>query len=65
MRESAPTCHEDEAAYRSVSQAAGKTVTWDAIAIFPFEEDTIAEEWVARDEVAMLLQLGAIVPLSA
>jgi hypothetical protein len=25
----------------------------------------IAEEWVARDEVAMLLQLGAIAPLSA
>ena len=55
----------DEITRVGVVPAAGKTVTWDAIAIFRFEGDTIAEEWVARDEVAMLLQLGAIAPPSA
>jgi predicted ester cyclase len=45
-----------------VVPAAGKAVTWDAIAIFRFAGGKIVEEWVARDEVAMLLQLGAIRP---
>ena len=36
----------------------GKTVTWNAIAIFRFEEDRIIEEWVTRDELGVILQLG-------
>src|SRR5678815_659282 len=33
----------------------GKTVTWNAIAIFRFQEQKIIEEWVTRDELAMIL----------
>jgi len=36
----------------------GKTVTWNAIAIFHFQEDRIIEEWVTRDELGVVLQLG-------
>jgi predicted ester cyclase len=36
----------------------GKTVSWDSIAIFRFEEDKIVEEWVTRDELGIILQLG-------
>jgi predicted ester cyclase len=36
---------------------AGKTVTWPAIAIFRFREGKIAEEWVCRDELGMLIEL--------
>ena len=36
----------------------GKTVTWNAIAIFRFEADRIIEEWVTRDELGVVLQLG-------
>ena len=36
----------------------GKTVTWNAIAIFRFEDDKIIEEWVTRDELGVILQLG-------
>ena len=36
----------------------GKTVSWNAIAIFRFEEDRIIEEWVTRDELGVILQLG-------
>jgi len=39
---------------------AGKTVTWSAIAIFRFREGKIAEEWVSRDELGMLIQLGVL-----
>ena len=38
----------------------GKTVTWNAIAIFRFEQDRIIEEWVTRDELGVILQLGLI-----
>jgi len=34
----------------------GKTVTWNAIAIFRFEDDRIIEEWVTRDELGVILQ---------
>ena len=37
---------------------AGKTVSWNAIAIFRFDGGKIIEEWVARDEVGMILQFG-------
>jgi predicted ester cyclase len=40
----------------------GKTVTWNAIAIFRFEDHKIIEEWVVRDEMAMALQFGLIKP---
>ena len=36
----------------------GKAVTWNAIAIFRFEDDRIIEEWVTRDELGVILQLG-------
>jgi predicted ester cyclase len=39
---------------------AGKTVTWSAIAIFRFHEGRIAEEWVSRDELGMLIELGVL-----
>ena len=29
----------------------GKTVEWDAMAMFRFENDKIAEEWVSNDEL--------------
>lgn len=40
----------------------GKKVTWNAIAIFRFDEHKIIEEWVTRDEMAMALQFGLIKP---
>jgi predicted ester cyclase len=40
----------------------GKTVSWNAIAIFRFEEQKIIEEWVTRDELAMILQFGLLEP---
>ena len=39
---------------------AGKTVTWSAIAIFRFRDGKIAEEWVNRDELGMLIELGVL-----
>jgi predicted ester cyclase len=36
---------------------AGKPVSWPAIAIFRFREGKIAEEWVCRDELGMLIEL--------
>ena len=40
----------------------GKTVTWNAIAIFRFDNHKIIEEWVTRDEMAMALQFGLVKP---
>ena len=40
----------------------GKTVSWKAIAIFRFGEQKIIEEWVTRDELAMILQFGLLEP---
>jgi predicted ester cyclase len=39
---------------------AGKAVTWAAIAIFRFRDGKIAEEWVSRDELGMLIDLGVL-----
>ena len=36
--------------------------TWNAIAISRFENNKIIEEWVARDELGMILQFGLIEP---
>jgi predicted ester cyclase len=38
----------------------GKTVRWDAIAIFRFQNGKIAEEWVNRDELGMLMSAGVL-----
>jgi hypothetical protein len=35
-------------------------VSWNAIAIFRFEDHRIVEEWVTRDELAMVLQFGLL-----
>jgi predicted ester cyclase len=37
-----------------------KDVTWDAIVIFRFQNGKIAEEWVSRDELGMLLSAGIL-----
>ena len=39
---------------------AGKTVTWPAVAIFRVRDGKIAEEWVSRDELGMLIDLGVL-----
>jgi predicted ester cyclase len=39
---------------------AGKSVTWPAIAIFRIRDGKIAEEWVSRDELGMLIGLGVL-----
>ena len=38
----------------------GKTIHWEAMAIFRFEDGKIAEEWVSRDELGMLMQVGKL-----
>lgn len=38
----------------------GKTLTWQAIVIFRMEDSKIAEEWVSRDELGMLLSAGIL-----
>jgi predicted ester cyclase len=40
----------------------GKSATWNAIAIFRFENHRIVEEWVTRDELAMALQFELFKP---
>ena len=39
---------------------ARKSVTWPAIAMFRFHDGKIAEEWVSRDELGMLIELGVL-----
>jgi len=39
---------------------AGKPVNWSAIAIFRIRDGKIAEEWVSRDELGMLIELGVL-----
>ena len=38
----------------------GKQLTWDAIAIFRMQDGKIAEEWVNRDELGILLSAGVL-----
>lgn len=42
----------------------GKQVEWDAIAIFRMQNGKIAEQWVSRDELGMLLSFGGLKPAS-
>jgi predicted SnoaL-like aldol condensation-catalyzing enzyme len=44
----------------SHSVAAGQVVTWPALTMFRIRDGKIAEEWVCRDELGMLLQLGVV-----
>jgi predicted ester cyclase len=37
-----------------------ESLTWDAIVIFRMQNGTIAEEWVSRDELGMLLSAGIL-----
>jgi predicted ester cyclase len=39
---------------------AGKKVSWSAMAIFRIRDGKIAEEWVNRDELGMLIELGVV-----
>lgn len=38
----------------------GKTVEWDAMAMFRFENGKIAEEWISNDELGQLMQIGTL-----
>jgi predicted ester cyclase len=38
----------------------GKLITWDAIVIFQLKNGKIAEEWVNRDELGVLLSAGIL-----
>jgi predicted SnoaL-like aldol condensation-catalyzing enzyme len=42
------------------ANASERTVTWTAMALFHFTDGMIDEEWVNRDELDVLQQLGAI-----
>ena len=42
----------------------GRAVTWDAIVIFRMQNGKIAEQWVSRDELGMLLSFGVLKPSS-
>jgi predicted ester cyclase len=37
-------------------------VSFSAIAIFRFREGKIVEQWVSRDELGMLIQIGVLLP---
>ena len=41
----------------------GRSVEWNAMVVLRFEGGRIAEEWVNRDELQVLLQLGILKPL--
>lgn len=43
-------------------QTKDKPLTWSAIAIFRIENGKIAEQWVNRDELGILLSLGILKP---
>lgn len=38
----------------------GKTVEWDAMVMFRFENGKIAEEWISNDELGQLMQIGTL-----
>jgi len=40
--------------------AEGKVVTWSSLTMFRIRDGKIAEEWVCRDELGMLIQLGVV-----
>jgi predicted SnoaL-like aldol condensation-catalyzing enzyme len=44
----------------SYAVAEGKVVTWSAITTFRIRDGKIAEQWVCRDDLGLLLQLGIL-----
>jgi hypothetical protein len=38
----------------------GKTVEWEAMAMFRIENGKIAEEWVSNNELGQLMQIGTL-----
>jgi len=42
--------------------AGGFKQSWTAMAVFRFKEGKIAEEWVERDELGMMMSLGILKP---
>lgn len=38
----------------------GKSVEWEAMAMFRFENGKIVEEWVSNDELGQLIQIGTL-----
>lgn len=45
-----------------VHEIPGVAVQWSPVAIFAIRGGKIAEEWVCRDELGMLIQAGVITP---
>jgi hypothetical protein len=43
----------------------GKSVEWNAMVVLRFDGTRIAEEWVVRDELQILMQLGLVKPIAA
>jgi hypothetical protein len=43
----------------------GRSVEWNAMVVLRFEGGKIAEEWVVRDELQVLMQLGVVKPPAA
>lgn len=41
-------------------KASGETIHWDAMAMFKLEKGKIMEEWISRDDLGFLLQVGKI-----
>jgi len=42
--------------------AEGKVVTWSAVTTFRMRDGKIAEQWVCRDDLGLLMQLGVLCP---
>ena len=40
--------------------ATGQVLTWPSLTMFQIRDGKIAEEWVSRDELGMLIQLGVV-----
>jgi predicted ester cyclase len=43
---------------------AGRAVSWSSNTNFRLRDEKIAEEWVERDELGMLIELGVLAPFS-
>jgi predicted ester cyclase len=43
-------------------EVAGRVVSVSAMALFRFRDGKIAEEWVSRDELGMLIEVGVLSP---
>lgn len=46
-----------------VIDVGGESVQWNAMVLLRFDDGRIAEEWVVRDELQILVQVGVVVPL--